>query len=435
MAGGKSPKRSRKRSLGRPFALLWAAFAVSAFGTRLAFDAFPLVAILALDAGPAQVSLLAAAGGLVGALLAVPLGPWIEFRRKRPVMVATDLLRCAALLTVPAAYALGLLTFGQLLVVAVVTGAADLAFRAAGGACLKDLVATEQLLVANGRFEATSWTTTMLGPPLGGALVGMFGPVVTVVADAVSYLLSALGIRAIGTDETPPRRAAKPTGDGSAGRLSARELLAGWQYVLAHPALRVLFVNTALVSGLIMAVSPLLAVLMLGRLGFAPWQYGLAFALPCVGGLIGSRLAGRLVERAGQRRVLLVAGTLRAVWLPGLALVGPGPGGLVLVVAVELALITCMGVFNPVFATYRLEQVPADRTARVLSAWSVTSKITVALLTGLWGLLADLVGTRTAIALAALLALATPALLPWRPRPPRPASPAHPAEDTGSRAL
>jgi len=45
-----------------------------------------------------------------------------------------------------------------------------------------------------------------------------------------------------------------------------------------------------------MATAPLLAVLMLGRLGFAPWQYGLAFAAPCVGGLIGSRLARRLAR-------------------------------------------------------------------------------------------------------------------------------------------
>ena len=96
--------------LGRDFGWLWAAFAVSTFGTFLAFDAFPLIAILVLDAGPAAVSLLAAAGLAVAALVAVPLGPWVEFRRKRPVMMAMDLIRFAALLSVPAAYALGRLT-------------------------------------------------------------------------------------------------------------------------------------------------------------------------------------------------------------------------------------------------------------------------------------------------------------------------------------
>ena len=168
-----------------------------------------------------------------------------------------------------------------------------------------------------------------------------------------------------------------------------------------------------------MATEPLIAVLMLGRLGFAPWQYGLAFAAPCVGGLIGSRLASRLVARFGQHKVMLTAGALRACWSLWLAFIGPGAAGLVLVIAVELGLITCMGVFNPVFATYRLDQVPTDRVTRTLSAWSVTSKATIAVLTALWGLLASITSPRTAIAIAGLLILTTPLLLPQHDYAPR----------------
>ena len=231
----------------------------------------------------------------------------------------------------------------------------------------------------------------------------------TVLANAVSYLLSGsgAGIRAIGGSEPRPARA-------GAARLRARDLLDGWRYILAHPALRPLFFNTILVNGLIMATAPLLAVLMLGRLGFAPWQYGLAFAAPCVGGLIGSRLARRLVARFGRHKVMLTAGTLRACCSVGLAFIGPGAVGLVLVMAIELGLITCMGVFNPVFATYRLDQTPADRVARTLSAWSVSSNATIAALTALWGVLASLTSLRAALAIAGLLLLATPLLLPRR---------------------
>jgi MFS family permease len=393
------------RSLGRQFGWLWAAYATSTFGTRLAFDAFPLIAVLVLHVGPAEVSVLAAAGLAVGAAVAVPLGPWVEFRRKRPVMVAMDLIRFAVLMSIPAAFALGLLGFAQLLVVAVVVGAADIAFRAASGACLKALVRPEDLLVANGRFESTMWTATALGPPLGGAAIGLFGPVATLVADAVSYLLSALGIRAIGGKELRPVRTDAP-------RLRAGDLLEGWRYILTHPALRPLFFNQILVSSLIMATSPLLAVLMLGPLGFSPWQYGLAFGAPCVGGLIGSRLSRPLVAWFGRHKVMLTAGTLRACWLLGLAFIGPGADGLVLVIAVELGLITCMGVFNPVYATYRLEHTPTDRVARTLAAWSVTSNATVAAMTALWGVLAGITSPRTAIAIAGLLMLTTPLLLP-----------------------
>ncbi|MFJ8193896.1 MFS transporter [Streptomyces sp. NPDC096094] len=392
-------------SLGRRFGWLWAAYSVSTFGTRLAFDAFPLIAVVVLDAGTAQVAALAAAGLAVGALVAVPLGPWVEFRRKRPVMVAMDLVRCVVLLSVPLAYAFGRLGFAQLLVVSVVVAAADITFRAAAGSCLKALVRPRDLLTANGRFEATTWTATMLGPPVGGAAVGVFGPVVTVAVDAVSYLLSALGIRAIGGGEPCPRRADVP-------RLRAGDLLDGWRYVLAAPGLRPLFLNTVLVNGLIMATTPLLAVLMLGDLGFAPWQYGLAFAVPCAGGLVGSRLARTLVARFGQHRVLVTSGVLRVCWPVGLAFVGPGTSGLALVMVVEFGLITSIGVFNPVYATRRLELTPTDRVARTLSAWTVSGKLATAGLTAVWGLLAGLTGTRAAVALAGVLLLATPLLLP-----------------------
>lgn len=392
-----------RRSLGRQFGWLRAAYVVSAYGSGFGFGALPLIAILVLHASPTDVSVLAAAGPAVGAAVAVPLGPWLEFRRKRPVMMAMDLARFAALLSVPAAFAVGWLSLAQLLVVSATVAAADITFKAASGAYVKALVRPEDLLIANARFESTTWTATMLGPPLGGAAIGLFGPVTTVLADAVSYLLSASGIRAIGGTEPRPVRA-EP---GRAG-----DVLEGWRYILTHPVLRRLFCNTVLVNGLIMATEPLLAVLMLGRLGFAPWQYGLAFAAPCVGGLIGARLAGRLTARFGRNRVMLTAGTLRACWLIGLVFLRPGAAGLVLVIAVECGLITCCGVFNPVLATYRLDHTETDRVSRTLSAWSITSKAGIAAMTALWGLLAGMTSPRAAIAIAGVLILTTPLLLP-----------------------
>ncbi|MFJ8728861.1 MFS transporter [Streptomyces bauhiniae] len=410
--------------LGSRFGWLWAAYAVSAAGTWLAFDAFALIALLVLHAGPAQVALLASAGPAVGAVLAVPLGPWMEFRRKRPVMIMADLARCAALLAVPTAHFLGVLGFGQLLLVSMVVAAADLTFTAASGAHLKNLVPRAGLLTATSRFESTTWTATVLGPPLGGAAVGLFGPVVTVAANALSFLLSALGIHAIKGTETAPER---PPRDPARPRTAG--LLDGWRHLLTSPELRPLFLNTVLVNGLIMAQAPPLAVLMLGPLGFAPWQYGLAFAVPCLGGLLGSRLARPLAARYGRRRVLLTSGVLRACWPVGLALVRPGVPGLVLVMAVELCLITCAGVFNPVLAAERLERTPDDRVARTLSAWSVSTKTGTAVLTALWGLLASLTGPRTAIAAAGVLLLATAPMLrsPATGRPSPASAPPSPA--------
>jgi MFS family permease len=400
-----------RRALGRQFGWLWAAYVVSAYGSGLGFGAFGIIAIRVLHAGPAQVSALAAAGLAVGAAVAVPLGPWMEFRRKRPVMIAMDLTRFAAVMSIPTAFALGWLSFAQLLVVSVIVAAAKITFNAASGAYVKFLVRAEDLLVANGRFESTMWTSIVVGPPLGGAAIGLLGPVTTVFADAVSYLLSAVGIVCAGANgerEPRPVRADAP-------RLRAGDLLDGWRHILGHPGLRPMFFNGLLVNGFIMATEPLMAVLMLGSLGFAPWQYGLAFAAPCVGGLIGSRLARRLAARFGRDSVLFIAGTVRACWILGLAFVRPGVAGIVLVIVVQFGLVLCCGIYNPLLATYRLDQTEKDGVARTLSAWSISSSATIALFTALWGVLASLTSPRAAIAIAGALILATPILLP-RPR-------------------
>jgi MFS family permease len=233
--------------------------------------------------------------------------------------------------------------------------------------------------------------------------MGVLGPIATVVVDAVSYLLSALGLRSI----REPGRPVEPP----VARLRIAELLDGWRHILGSPALRPLFVNTALVNGLIMTTAPLMAVLMLGRLGFVPWQYGLAFGAPCVGGLLGSRLARPLASRFGRLRVLVAAGTARACWSTGLVLVRPGTAGLVIVFAVQFGLVATSAVFSPLAATYRLEQTPHGLVARTLSAWSIGSTLSVAVLTALGGVLAGVVGPRTAILVAGLLLLTTPVLL------------------------
>ncbi|MEU4895172.1 MFS transporter [Streptomyces sp. NPDC044780] len=408
MVGGRSLGR---RSLGRPFGWLWAAYAVSAYGSGLGFGALPLIAVLVLGAGPAEVSALSAVGPAVGALIAVPLAPWVEFRRKRPVMIVTDLTRFAVMATIPVAYAFGWLGFVQLLVISALVAAAKIAFNAASGAYLKALVRPDDLLVANARLESTNWSSIAVGPPLGGAAIGLFGPVTTVVADALSYLLSALGLAAIHDREEAPR----PTGESP---VRAGALLDGWRHIMGHPGLRALYLNNMLVAGLIMATEPLLAVLLLRRLGFPPWQYGLAFAAPCVGGLIGSRLARRVVARYGRQAVFRTVGTLRAIWLIGLAFVRPGVVGLVTVIAVELAIIINMSLYTPVLATYRLEQTPGHLVARTLSAWSIGQQAAIAILTALGGLLADVTSPRTALTVAGLLILATPLLLPRPGRTP-----------------
>jgi MFS family permease len=392
---------------GSGFGWLWKAYAVSTYGTWIAFGAFPLIAVRELHSSAFAVSLLEAAGLAVAAIVALPLGPWVEHRAKRPVMIAMDMARFLAMASVPIAYFLGLLSYGQMLVVSVISGTASIAFTAASGAYLKYLVRSDQLLAANARFEGTSWVATAAGPPLGGALIGLLGPVVTVMANALGFLLSALGVLRIrGGDVAAPR--------DPATRSHGADLLGGWRFILHDRALRRLFLNSILVGGLIMATAPLLAVLLLGEYDFPAWQYGLAFGIPALGGFVGARLSARLVKRYGRLRVMTVSGWLRSLFPLGLAFIQPGIPGLITVIIVEGLLITCFGIFNPIYATERLQRTPADHAAQVLSTWSVSSKLVHATLMVIWGILASLTSPLAAITISGVLLLATPLLLPTR---------------------
>jgi hypothetical protein len=109
-----------------------------------------------------------------------------------------------------------------------------------------------------------------------------------------------------------------------------------------------------------------------------------------------------------------IAGTSAALWPIWLAFTPAGPGGLLLVMGVEFGVIVSMSLFNPVVATFRLKHTAHERLARTLSAWSITTSLTTAGMTILWGILATVTTPRIAIGIAGVLLLFTPLLLPRR---------------------
>ncbi|WP_117209055.1 MFS transporter [Allorhizocola rhizosphaerae] len=396
--------------MGHDFRRLWFAYGVSEFGSYLAMGALPLIAVLVLGSPVWQVSLLAAIGTITSALVALPLGPWIEFRRKRPIMIGADVVRALVLLSVPVAYALQVLSFAQLCVVASAQALGQIVFTAAGGAHLKALVPQGERVRALGRLEATMWSAVTVGPMLGGLLISSVGKTVTIALDAVTFLVSAVGIGRLRTPEPPPppRVASFRWGAG---------VTSGWRYVFQHDGLRPLFLNAMLFGGGVMWSSPLYTVLMLQELRFTPWQYGLALGIPGLGGVIGALLARRLVRRHGERRVMLVSGVLRAIWLPLIPLAGPGVGGLAVIAAANLGVLLSAGVFNPVFGSYRMSVTVDDHMARVQTTWSISSKTVQPLFMMVGGVFAALTSVRTGLWAAAVLVLLSVFLLPWRRRP------------------
>ena len=76
--------------------------------------AIPLVALLVLGAGPTEMALLVVAGSLAILLVGFFAGAWVDRLRRRPLLIGTDAIRSLLLLSIPIAYAAGVLRMEQL---------------------------------------------------------------------------------------------------------------------------------------------------------------------------------------------------------------------------------------------------------------------------------------------------------------------------------
>ncbi|RNH98245.1 MFS transporter [Micromonospora aurantiaca] len=304
------------------------------------------------------------------------------------------------------------LTYGQLCSIAVVQTAGGIVFAAASGVHLRDLVPAEHRVAVYGRFETSQWMAHSAGSPAGGVLVSWLGATASIAVDASSFLLSAVAVHRLRGPEPPP-----PVRQATGSRV--REAVEGWRYILGHAGLRALLVNAVIFGGGIMAAAPVVAVFMLRDLHLPPWQYGLAFGLPCLGGILGSLTAGPLVRRYRLRPVLLATGAARALWMGFLPAAAPGISGLIVIVIAETLLLFFAGSFNPVFASYRANHTTAERMSRVITAWSITSKLTQPVFVLAAGIIVAATDARTAITATAALTLTSVAFLPWRHAPDR----------------
>ena len=204
----------------RDFRLLWSAYSVSAIGSEVTVLAIPLAAAVLLGATPLQMGLLAAAGTAPYVGFALLVGAWIDrLPRRRPLLVAADLVAAAALLTVPLAWLAGGLTVAQLIVVELVVGVARVIFRPAFGAHLPDVVPERALTQASARLRAAEATAMLVGPGLGGSLVQLLTAPVAVVVDAVSFVASAV---LVGRVRAPERVGHVARRDGGCATRSPR---------------------------------------------------------------------------------------------------------------------------------------------------------------------------------------------------------------------
>jgi predicted MFS family arabinose efflux permease len=386
---------------------LWAGLTVSQLGSAVGMVALPVVAVVVLRASAFQVSFLAAVSSVAVLLSSFPVGVRVEFRYKRPTMVAADVVRFLSLLSIPLASAFASLSFVQLCVVAAVNAVAQIAFAAAAQANLVALVSRADLVDATGRLQSTNWLSLSVGPSLGGALVGAFGAVGTVLIDAVSFLGSAAAVLRIRQPEPAP-----PVRPGAGSRRD--ELLLGLRYVARTRVLRRMLVSWVLFAGCVGMATPISTVFYLRDLHFDPWQYGLLMGIPSVGGFCGARLVGRVAAEWGAVRALWWASLLRGPWYFLIPLATPGRVGLVLCIVGFTGVLFFAAMANSAMTACRQLMTPDELLSRVGTLWSFATTVAQPVLILAGGALAGVLGTRAALVIAAAVMSGSALALPRR---------------------
>ena len=97
------------------FVRVWTAATISIFGSLITRMALPLVAILVLGSGALEVALLRGLELGAALLFGLVAGAWVDRLRRRPVLIWADLGRAVLLGSVPVAFVVGGLSYGQLL--------------------------------------------------------------------------------------------------------------------------------------------------------------------------------------------------------------------------------------------------------------------------------------------------------------------------------
>lgn len=348
----------------RDFRLLWLGWTVSQVGSEVTVVALPLVAVLTLEASTFEVGVLTAAGSAAWLLIGLPAGVWVDRLRRQRVLVTADMGRALLVGSVPVAAVTGWLTVGQLYAVALMAGVLTVLFDVAEPAYLPALVPREDFVRANGLLRASASAAMVGGPGVGGLLVRIFGASLALVADAISYLLSAALLARIRAREIPP---------GQPERNLRRELVQGLRRAYGTPLLRALVVAAALANLLFAANQALIIVFLVREVGLSAGLIGVLLAAGGLGGVAGGAVAGIFAARVGAGRALVLSVLVMAPARLLIPLTAGGPA-LMLFVVGAFAFGVGVVVFNVTMASFVQAATPAMLLGRVTASLRFVSR-------------------------------------------------------------
>ncbi len=290
------------------FLRLWSAQTISLFGSQISDLALPFVAILTLKATTFEVAALAVVDRLPFVLFTLPAGVWVDRLRRRPILIAADWGRGAALVSIPVAYAAGVLTLSQLYVVGFLTGTLTVFFDIAYQSYLPSLVERHQLADGNAKLQTSGSAASVVGPGLAGVLIGALKAPYAVAMDAASFVASALFMSRMHGAESAPT--------ATASRRMRAEIIDGLRYVLRHPIMRPFMWFVATSNFFTTMIGSIILVFAVRDLHLTAATVGVIFSLGSVGFLAGALLGGRISRALGVGPAMILEAALGgAPWI------------------------------------------------------------------------------------------------------------------------
>lgn len=339
----------------RDFLLLWSGQAASSLGTMITQTAYPLL-VWDLSHSASLVGLVGGLGTLPYIFLSLIVGALIDRWNRKHVMILCDIGRAINLASVLSVMALGRLTVAQICVNTLIEGTLYVFFNLAEASCLPRVVSKDQISAATSQNEATTGTTVLVGPALGGALYTLSQSVPFLV-DAISYVISVITLSFIRVPFQEKRLEGQP-------RKLLAEIREGLVWLWHQPLIRYIAFLTGGCNFIGAGLLPILLVLVKQQHG-SPLLYGTILTIGGIGAVVGSLLGAPIQKRFRFGPIIICIIWFEALCFP-LYAIAPDP----LLLGVLSAFLFAAGpIYNVVQFSYRISLIPDELQGRVNSVF------------------------------------------------------------------
>jgi MFS family permease len=375
--------------------------AVSMAGDGLAILAIPLL-VLQVTRNPLA-AVLASLPGSAGYLAAgLPAGVAVDRLNPWHVLIAGDIIRALIFLALFAVTGSRAVSVWPILSLAFAAGVVTVFTDTALAIAVRDVFAGPRLIAANSWLESANQGGQIIGPSAAGLLAAAGLLHVSMLIDAVSFVVSLATLAVVRRTHPAPGAGRAP---GSWRELRG-ELAAGLKYLVATRLLATLLCFM-LVLNLCLGADKLIIFLARATLQLSPAAVGIVLTAGGIGGLAGAAGTRLLVARTGPLPAITLCAAASGV---ALILIGSATS-MALLLAGNVVYTWAIIAASVTLRVLRQVLVPRELLGRVTSCWRLGSQAATLIGGLLAGSVASLLGgdPRAVFAVAGALTLVTTA--------------------------